>query len=431
MQSLRAQSYLKQVCGGRTAVFLGLCGPAQEPTASLTPIFPLGYLEEVLKVLETGMLGVQGETRMVLDVGRGLVEMKVQGQAVDLKYGELMLLAKFKTTKVETKKAEIRGNGLPDRPGIERIAALKPLQPYQSSESKPAPAVPQANDVKLSISEIASLPKLDQTHLRGGPTPQPKPLPKPLQPEVRQVQSNAKITTRPQVQNLKPETKPVPAQAEVRPTPQSTPKPDVRVPPSEAKPSPQPEPLPAPKSTEAAQSSKQKKPSASEMLAALRNQVRDQRRTQPSPKEPEKPSSAPNPQSLPPTSKDRLLKLDRLQDFCEEFFEVKGLQLGEMSSRQGKLKVCKIEVEGRCVAEATAETWETARGRAAWEAVCLFDKGLAEEWLAAHQGALTVRVFHCSSTSCYKWPTLSLPVRDISPVLRPSQQAHHGTRPKP
>lgn len=399
-RSLAAQSYLKQVCGGRTAVFLGLCGAAQEPAASLTPIFPLGYLGEVLKVLETGMLGAQGETRMVLDVSRGLVEMKAQGKAVELKYGELMLLAKFKTKKVETKKVEIRGNGIPVRTGIERIAALKPLLPTQSTESTPAPVVQQTNEVKLPISEITSLPKPDQTHQKNGPIPpQPKPVLKPLQPDVRQAPSDAKITTRSPV--LKPEIKSLQAPPEIRPTQFSNPKPDLKASMSEPKPSPQPEPVPTLKTatSEAAQLAKQKKPSASEMLAALRNQVRDQRRVQlpPAPKEAENPSPASNSQSLSPAVKDRLLKLDRLQDLCEEFFEARGLPLGEMSSRQGKLKVCRIEVEGRSVAEATGETWEMARGRAAWEAVCQFDKVLAEEWLAVHQGALTARFFPVAS----------------------------------
>ena len=365
-------------------MFLGLCGPIQEPTASLTPIFPLAYLEEVMKVLGAGMQGAQGEARMVLDVERGLVEMRGEGKVLELKYGELMLLAKFKGKKTEERKGEIRSNGLPGRAGVLKHPIANP-----STDLKASTPLPQGTEAALT--EATSTLKPEYVEPKSTLPSLPKPVLKPVQPEVRQVQPEAKTLLRPQIQGLKPDIRP--PQAEIRPHPPIISKPDLRVSQAEPKPSvlpPQLEPIPTPKIPPPEAAPKGKKPSAIEVLAALRNQVRDQRRVQPSPapKEPEKPATT-TPPSLAQAVKDRLLKLDRLQDFCEEFFEVKGLQLGEMSSRQGKLKVCRIEVEGRSVAEATGDTWETARGKAAWEAVCQFDKGLAEEWLAGHQGALT------------------------------------------
>lgn len=356
-------------------MFLGLCGPIQEPTASLTPIFPLAYLEEVMKILGAGMQGAQGETRMVLDVERGLVEMRGEGKAVELKYGELMLLAKFKGKKTEARKGEIRSNGLPGRAGVLKHPIANP-----GVDLKAPTPLPQVNEAAVTDGAL----KPEYVEPKSTLPSLPKPVQKPVQPE-------AKTLLRPQIQGLKPDIRP--PQAEARPHPPIIPKPDLRASQAELKPSvlpPQLEPIPTPKNPPPEATPKGKKPSAIEMLAALRNQVRDQRRVQssPAPKEPEKHATT-TPPSLAQAVKDRLLKLDRLQDFCEEFFEAKGLQLGEMSSRQGKLKVCRIEVEGRSVAEATGDTWEIARGKAAWDAVCQFDKGLAEEWLAGHQGALT------------------------------------------
>lgn len=319
------QSYLKQVCGAHTAVFLGICGTVQEQVAAFAPIFPIANKEEVVKGLEQWVQAAQGEARLVLDVKRGMLEVRNGDAPVgELKFEDLMQFTKFKRLNCDSNK------------GTEAEETNLKRAKTTPKDADPCHATP--------TTEAPSAPTVPAT-----PTSQ---LPPPTVPA-----STVPVSTPPQPQaNL----------AVSQSTPPTLPnlnRSNLAAPPDPAKP---------------------KKPSASEMLAALRSQVSAKAAQAMSRSGSGKPVSPPKSAS---SLKERLMKIERLQDFCEEFFEAKGLAFGEISCRQGKLRVCRIDIGGRTVAEASADTWETAREKAAWEAVCHFDKTLAEEWRKAHQGS--------------------------------------------